>query len=103
MKVKALDYANNWVISSINIYIDATNPYDLLITPDYHSWTNESSPIITYGGSDDTSGIEAYHLIIDNRSAIILSIENSTYQLSTLPDGIHSIKLIAIDKANNSI
>lgn len=103
IKVKAFDHASNWVSDSINVSIDATDPHDIILEPDNDLWINQSNPVISYSCIDYMSNIGAYHLIIDNGDAIKLNIDNNTYRLPILSDGIHTIKLIAFDKANNSI
>jgi len=61
-------------------------------------WTTNIQPVLTFGTTDDYSGIDHYELSIDNGTPQIVT---QPVYLASLSDGIHDIKVTAFDKAQN--
>jgi hypothetical protein len=99
--VRAYDNAGNYVEGTINVYIDTTPPNDFTPTASPGSWTNNTTPTITFTTSDTTSGIDRYEVKIGDSG--IFSKQSSPYTLPSQDDGEHTITVRAIDRAGNYV
>jgi N-acetylneuraminic acid mutarotase len=96
--VKAYDLLWNSISSGVKVYQDRTPPQAFTPTAEPSGWTN-SSPLISFNTSDETSGIDRYEVSMD-QSAFMG--QTSPWSLPELTDGQHNITIRAYDVAGNS-
>jgi hypothetical protein len=88
---------NNGTHVFLHLKIDTTAPSITNATSSFHA--TGSDVTISWSGNDDLSGIDHYELIIDGGPpSFVGSIEEAVV---TLPDGTHTITIVAIDSAGN--
>ena len=88
---------NNGTHALLRLKIDATAPSIANVTSSFHA-TN-SKVTISWTGDDGMSGIDHYVVIIDgNPPSYVGNLEEVVL---TLPDGTHTITIVAIDSAGN--
>ncbi|UCH89076.1 MAG: hypothetical protein JSV49_00040, partial [Thermoplasmata archaeon] len=96
--VRAFDNAGNYLDRWVDVYIDDTVPNGFQPSANPASWTNDTSPDITFGTTDDTSGIDRYEISVDNGS---FSEQTSPYTLPAQGEGSHNVTVRAYDNAGN--
>jgi hypothetical protein len=96
--VRAFDRAGNYREGYVDVYVDATTPNSFTPTANPSTWTNNTQPVVTFSATDNTSGIDHYEIKIDSGA---YTTQTSPYSLPILTDGLHTITVRAIDKANN--
>jgi len=99
--VKAVDVAGNEAIDSIEIIIDTEEPSVAITSPRNDSMFNSNAITIHWTGSDSNSGIDHYEIQVDSGSWNNVGMSTS-YTISSLTDGSHTVYVKAIDKAGNS-
>ncbi|MEJ6952421.1 DUF7305 domain-containing protein, partial [Natronospora cellulosivora (SeqCode)] len=96
VQLTAIDMAGNHSSHQFNVIVDTTPPLDFEVEIDPAVWTNNTSPIISFETTDETSGISHYELSVNDGEYYEIS---SPYQLEDLEDGIHDIRVKAVDNA----
>jgi len=72
--------------------------FTLAVSPS--DWTNANTAIVTFGTTDDDSGIYEYQIKVDSGS-YATSTSPDNLDISGLSDGIHTITVQAMDNADN--
>jgi hypothetical protein len=88
---------NNGTHVSLQFRIDATAPSIANVTSSFHA--TDSMVTISWTGDDDLSGIDHYEVIIDGGHPSVVG--NLEEVVLTLPDGTHTITIVAVDSAGN--
>lgn len=91
-------------VNNRKIQIDTTSPESFEI--EVLDGVNQNSfPRVVFEAKDVTSGVDYYDLIIAGREAVRVSPDEAKigYTLSELEDGTYTVKVIAYDKAGNSV
>lgn len=96
ISVRAVNRAGLETVAATDCNVDATAPEDLTI--DAPEWTSEVEPTISFKAKDRLSGIDHYEIAIDGGK---FAEAKSPFKCPTLAEGIHLIKIKAIDKAGN--
>lgn len=99
---KSTDKADNIeTTKSETIKIDKTSPIILITSPLNGSEIRSPTITVTWTGSDETSGISHYEIRLDGGLWINVGTD-TTYTLTKLGDGSHTIEVRATDKAGMS-
>ena len=85
-----------------NFILDTAGPVISLSSPANNSSTGDSTPTLTWSGSDATSGIAYYQLYIDSNLDTDNISSASTIPTNSLSCGNHTWYIKAIDNAGNS-
>ncbi|MCK4258832.1 MAG: peptidoglycan-binding protein [Halanaerobiales bacterium] len=100
IRVKVVDNVGlETVGTSIKVYVDATPPQEFEAVANPNQWSQITQAVITFGTVDEHSGISRYELKVDDEE--YLEVE-SPFTLPQLNDGVHSIKVKAIDNVGLS-
>jgi uncharacterized repeat protein (TIGR01451 family) len=100
--VHVYDKVGNHGEAYVNFTVDTTPP-DLVITyPSEGSVISSSDFEVEWTGTDETSGIQYYKLKIDDGEYLNMSLTTS-YQVTDIADGSHTISINAVDYAGNSV
>ena len=98
--VRAYDIAGNIGIGSVNFTVDLTLPIVNITSPANDSLFGVNHVNVTWTGSDALSGLAHFEVKVD-----ALDWENVGYNLSKnltgLSDGVHVVKVKAVDNASN--
>ena len=86
-----------------NFILDTTGPTVVLVSPANNSSTGDSTPTLTWSGSDATSGIAKYQLYVDSSldTDNISSSATSTTPTNSLSCGSHTWYVRAYDNVDN--
>ena len=89
-------------IASYKIKIDIKSPYDFEIRIENNNDATNPSPELYFKAEDDLSGIGYYEMIIDdiNHFSIVPS-EVNPFIMPVQSPGLHSVIVVAVDKAGN--
>ena len=79
---------------------DTTDPFVMITSPANNSLLNSSTVTLFWNGSDETSGIDHYEIKIDNGSWTYVGTL-PFYNITDLPDGLHTVYIKALDRADN--
>ncbi len=96
--IRAIDVLDHHTDGIVKVYIDTTKPLSFKPVISPSGWTNNIQPTIYFNTSDPLSGIDHYMISINDGN---FSNQTSPYTLPVLPEGIHTIKVRAFDKAGN--
>ncbi|MEX0568206.1 MAG: hypothetical protein Q6363_003480, partial [Candidatus Njordarchaeota archaeon] len=99
IKIIAYDSLNNNKTVTVRIVYDATPPILIYAFPDNSTFINCTNPTIEWL-FEDMVAIDHYELSIDNEPWINVK-KNTTWDVSGLYDGEHTIRIKAIDIAGN--
>lgn len=96
---------NGWGPSScFRVQIDTSPPSYFKVISDNKGDSTNPRPLLYLKAKDDTSGIAGYKIKIGDKFAFNVSTSESyPFILPVQYPGVHSIKVIAFDKAGNSI
>jgi hypothetical protein len=98
--VRAMDQAGAYKDASVTFVVDTVAPTLTITAPTSNSYVT-ARPIITWEGSDASSGIANYLIRRDGGTWTTLSSSSVSYTLSTLSQGGHTVTVRAVDKAGN--
>ena len=103
IEVRAVDNAGNTGSDSVSITVDTTPPTITISSPNDGDIFDTDTITVTWSGSDSTTGIDHYE-IYDNGNAVDTNIPASqtSYTLTGLGDGSHTIEVRAVDGAGNT-
>lgn len=97
---RAGDVAGNIQTSqSTSFNVDMTPPFVIMLTPAQGSWANETDVLVTWSGTDATSGIRRYDVVLDGGAIDVVTLAEK--QFSGLAEGTHSVLIRATDMAGN--
>lgn len=98
--IRAYDVAGNYTEKDATVLVDKTAPNAFTPTADPATWTNAATVQVTFATTDDLSGIHHYEVGVNGAN---FALQTSPHNLSTagLPDGAHTVNVIAFDGAQN--
>jgi Bacterial Ig domain len=102
LDLKAFDGAGNTVFVSVSVSVDATAPTVSIVGPASGAVIPSSSSTVTWTAGDAASGIDRIEVRVDGGTAQTLSAGSTTYALSSLSDGTHTVNVTVVDKAGHS-
>lgn len=95
-----LQNQNGWgEVSHFRFKIDTEPPRSFRIQINEGKETTNPRPTISFGTTDEISGLDYYEIIIDNKEPI--KTEESEYRIPPQDLGTHSIIVKAVDRAGN--
>jgi len=100
--VRAVDVAGNAGTATTAFTVDVTPPVVEITYPAASAILTESSLVLTWSASDPASGIERIEVILDGGTPISLTATATSYRFEAIPDGSHSIKVVAYDASGHS-
>lgn len=101
--VRAVDIVGNWGLpSAFTFTVDTSVPEVTIIAPVDESKLYTSTVVISWEGSDETSGIETYAIQIDGGEWVDMGSLTS-YEAVNLNNSYHTVNVRAVDKAGNSV
>ncbi|MEM4264493.1 MAG: Ig-like domain-containing protein [Thermoplasmata archaeon] len=100
VSVRATDLAGNRVVQSIVLMNDRTSPVVAKLSPITGTTVTTSTVLLSWSGSDSTSGIDHFEIKIDDDAWMDVATVNE-YQIDNLPSGSHTVTVRAIDRAGN--
>ncbi len=102
LALKAFDRAGNTVLVSVAVSVDATAPTVSIVGPASGAVIPSSASTVTWTAGDATSGIDHVEIRVDGGTAQTVSAGATTYALSGLSDGTHTVNVTVVDKAGHS-
>ena len=100
LTVMAMDTGGDTASDTVIVYVDFTDPTVSITYPSSGEYVNTSDVNVTWSGSDGLSGIDYYKVRVDGGSWIITT--DTYYVFSSLPQGPHTVDVVAYDRAGNS-
>jgi len=100
--LKAFDRAGNTVLVSVAVSVDATAPTVSIVGPASGAVIPSSTSTVTWTAGDATSGIDHIEIRVDGGTAQTLSSGATSYTLSGLSDGTHTVNVTVVDQAGHS-
>ncbi len=96
--VRAFNIVGNYTDGSVDLTVDLTPPesFTPIITPG--TITNITNPELTYSTTDNIA-VSHYEVQVDSG---MFSIQASPYTVPTVPEGDHTMTVVAYDTAGNS-
>jgi hypothetical protein len=101
VQIKAIDKLGNLYEVSVHFFRDISPPSVSIISPTSSYLANLPNLMAAWNGSDAASGIEHYEFRLDEGDWTTAGTL-TTYDISGIGDGAHSLTVKAIDKAGNS-
>src|SRR5438105_394837 len=102
LALRAFDRAGNTVLVSVAVSVDATAPTVSIVGPASGEVIPSSTSTVTWTAGDATSGIDHVEVRLDGGSAQPLSSGATSYMLSGLSDGTHTVNVTVVDTAGHS-
>lgn len=99
--VQALGLNGAVATASVAVTVDATAPTVSITSPVTNLWTKNTSVTVSFGATDATSGILRVMLSVDGGTPVNVT-GTSSYSLSGLSDGSHTVTISATDHAGNT-
>jgi len=99
-EVGAFDAAGNSATATVVFGIDTSAPSVSIVSPAEGQVLTTPAIVLDWAGSDPSSGIDHYEVIVDGGTAIVTT--SLAQALSALPDGTHTVVVRAVDTAGNS-
>ena len=99
--VRIYDKANNTAQATVNFTMDNVMPTLAISSPTSGSYTGLTSTTVVWTGSDALSGVQGYQYSLDGAAWSSLSMSTSQ-AFSGLIEGDHTVRIRAIDNAQNS-
>jgi hypothetical protein len=95
------EVGNNGSSNSLSFEVDADYPTIHIISPTNDLYLNSGNVTVKWNGSDATSGIE-YYLVSNDSGATWTNVSsNTSYNITGLSDGTHTVVVKAIDKVGH--
>jgi len=102
VSVTGIDRAGNREGASVNFTVDTVPPSVTILSPIEGSLVGLGSPLeIVWVAFDATSGIDRFEVIIDGGAPIVVSSAQRSYALGGMADGVHEVRVRAIDLAGH--
>src|SRR5207249_2750315 len=102
LALRAFDLAGNTILVSATVTVDTAAPIASLTAPTSGQLFGTGSVQLTWTASDATSGIDHVEIRVDGGTAQTVSAGATTYALSGLSDGTHTVNVTVVDKAGHS-
>src|SRR5437879_3578833 len=102
LALRAFDRAGNTILVSATVTVDAAAPLASLTAPTSGRLFVPASVHLTWPAAHATSGIDHVEIRVDGGTAQTLSAGATTYALSGLSDGTHTVNVTVVDKAGHS-
>lgn len=99
ISVRAFDAATNENATSLTINIDLLPPVLTIISPTNNSKANSSTMVVTWTGSDSSSGINHYEIKLDYGFYVSVGL-NQTHTFYNLTNGTHKFTVKAVDNTS---
>ena len=96
---RAVDAAGNTSTAARSFMVDTTPPEVFPVTVEPPGWTDDTTPVLTFAAIDATSGIARYEVSVDAGPGVAAT---SPFTIGPLADGVHSIEVTAVDRADNT-
>ena len=101
ISVRVTDLAGNPTECIIDFVIDTVAPEVTISSPLMNSKINKNDVTILFGARDEASGVDHLEVQVDGGTWVDVS-HSSSYQLTGLGDGWHSVTVKAVDLAGNA-
>ena len=101
--VRALDFAGNAASASVSVTVDTTAPTVAIASPAPSAMLASSSIVVTWTSADATAGIDHFEVSVDGGSPSTQPASSTSYTISNLNDGSHTIRLTAVDRGGHSV
>jgi len=102
VQVKAHDCSGNNATDSASFQVDTLAPQLIITSPLNGSVTNVTSVSVEWTGSDSGTGIDYYHLRLDQGSWSYMGVQ-TFHACTDLTEGEHTVEVRAVDGANNYV
>jgi len=102
VNVTAYDNAGHAGSDVVSFTVDTAPPTVTVSNPAQGSVVTASSATLRWTGSDATSGIDHFDVSLDGGSPQSFSATTTSFVLSGLADGSHTVTVLAYDRAGNS-
>ena len=99
--VVAVDVVGNETQDSVDILVDTTAPYLVIISPIDNYNTSKNYVVVRWWGYD-SNGIDHYEVNLNGSGWINVGL-NTSYNFTGLPEGHYTVYVKAVDIANNSV
>ncbi|AZR72260.1 hypothetical protein BBF96_01910 [Anoxybacter fermentans] len=96
---RVVDELNQEISTEICLVQDSTPPNPFVPEADPAGWSQVTQPVISFFTTDDQSGMNHYEISIDGGEYVEAE---SPYTLPVLSDGIHTIRVKAVDNVGLS-
>ncbi|NYT12839.1 MAG: hypothetical protein GKC03_09905 [Methanomassiliicoccales archaeon] len=96
--VRSVDNVTNEANATISFLIDISEPTLTIGSPLEDAVLDSSDVVIDWSGQDEWSGIDHFEIGLDDLSRIDVGTSNS-YAFSDLTEGLHTVEIVAYDKA----
>ncbi len=96
LQLTAGDAAGNTLQKSYTLIVDTTPPMEFVVSANPSGWTNNTQPVLSFEAQDAASGISHYLLAVDGAEYAPAASPNT---LPPLSDGIHTVRVKAVDRA----
>ncbi|HEX9341885.1 MAG TPA: Ig-like domain-containing protein [Thermoplasmata archaeon] len=100
--VTAVDQAGNTGVATVNVTVDTTGPGLKVDLPLSGSVITSSQVTVMFSTEDATSGVDRVEIRVDGGPARSLSGTATSYVVTGLADGTHTVTLTVFDRAGNS-
>ena len=100
VEVKVIDNASNENTTSVKFTVDTRAPEVAITSPADGARLNTANVMVSWNGSDATSGIDHYEIRIDSGNWTDVKL-NRSYTFTNLLDGSHTVDVKAIDNEGN--
>lgn len=97
IRLKSYDKARNFNENNVSVVTDNTPPKVSIASPSHEEVVRSANVLVTWFGSDGTSGIESYEIRIDGGLWINVGTDTE-YTFSRVSDGEHIVRVKALDK-----
>lgn len=100
LSVKVYDEGGNSVEALVHYTVDSTGPVIYITSPANGTVIVGFSVTVSWNASDNGTGLDSVLLIIDDSKTFVS--DNSTFQITSLSEGVHHISLEATDRAGHT-
>ena len=103
ISVNMTDGLDHLFVDTVTVIYDATAPTLSITSPADNSYNNTGRVTVKWSGSDATSGLDYFNITVDGGTPIRLASTVSSRSINGLTDGVHTVKVTAVDRAGNAI
>ena len=100
--VRSVDRAGNARIATVVIVVDTVSPSLAITSPAADGLVSTGSVHVAWTSQDVTSGIDHFTVSLDGSAAAEVPGSAREYTFASVPDGVRSIRVTAIDRAGHS-
>lgn len=99
--VRAFDVAGNVRSAAVTVIVDTTSPSVAITSPATGALFHSGSFQVTWTATDAGSGLDRVLVSVDGGTPVPLSAGTTSWNLTGLADGVHTITVTAYDRAGN--